>query len=104
MLALMKPSNVATRSRIRGTSSGFTVVTKTSGGGGAVCAGFREQATNSVLQISTALTRKIRLILFLSPLTFRCRVEHEVAPSVFRGIADLACPALCWRAAESNRG
>jgi len=26
-----------------------------------------------VLQISTALTRKIRLILFLSPLTFRCR-------------------------------
>src|ERR1700757_41588 len=43
MLALMKPSNVATRSSTRGTSCGCTVVTSTSGGGGAVCAGLREQ-------------------------------------------------------------
>src|SRR5262245_66680917 len=43
MLALMKPSNVATRSSTRGTSCGSTVVTRTSGGAGSDCAGFREQ-------------------------------------------------------------
>src|SRR6478736_785040 len=91
MLALMKPSNVATRSSTRGTSCGVTVVTRTSGGGGAVCAGLREQPPNNEHQISTALTRTIRLILFLSLLAFRCRAEHDDAPSVFRGIVDLTC-------------
>src|SRR5437868_2556618 len=98
----MKPSSVATRSRTRGTSCGRTVVTRTSGGGGAVCAALREQATNNEPQISTALTRTIRLILFLSPLTFRCRAEHDVAPSVFWGIVDLTCFARRWRICEEQ--
>src|SRR6266545_2053143 len=69
----MKPSSVATRSSTRGTSCGWTVVTRTSGGGGAVCAGLREQPTNNEPQISMALTRTIRLILLLSLLVFGCR-------------------------------
>src|SRR5205814_2179666 len=75
MLALMKPSNVATRSSTRGTSCGVTVVTCTSGGGGEVCVGLREQPRNNDPQISTALTRTIRLILLLSLLAFRCRAR-----------------------------
>src|SRR6476661_7541784 len=62
MLALMKPSNVATRSSTRGTSCGFTVVTRTSGGGGAVCAGLREQLGNDDSSISSAPTRVPRFI------------------------------------------
>src|SRR5438477_8841296 len=87
----MKPSSVATRSSTRGTSCGFTIVTRTSGGGGAVCAGLREQSTNNEPQISVAPTRTIRLIFLLSLLVCRCRAEHDVIQSVFRGIADLAC-------------
>src|SRR4029453_4495584 len=39
----MKPSSVATASFTTGTSRGVTVVTSTSGGGGATCASLREQ-------------------------------------------------------------
>jgi hypothetical protein len=61
----MKPSNVATRSSTRGTSCGLTVVTRTSGGGGAVCAGFREQLNTNSNNISRAPTRVIRFIMFI---------------------------------------
>jgi hypothetical protein len=53
----MKPSSVATRSRTRGTSSGFTVVTSTSGGGGAVCAGLREQPVGNETAIRSEATQ-----------------------------------------------
>src|SRR3954451_19762814 len=43
MFALMKPSNVATRSSTRGTSRGCTVVTRTSGAGGPAWGALREQ-------------------------------------------------------------
>src|SRR6266567_782447 len=65
MLALMKPSNVATRSRTRGTSCGLTVVTSTSGGGGPVCAGFREQLNTNGSNISSVPTRVLRFIMFI---------------------------------------
>src|SRR4029453_4246460 len=39
----MKPSSVATASFTTGTSRGVTVVTSTSGGGGATCSALREQ-------------------------------------------------------------
>src|SRR5215467_15759495 len=54
MLALMKPSNVATRSSTRGTSFGATVVTRTSAGGGPVCADLREQPVANDRPIRTA--------------------------------------------------
>jgi hypothetical protein len=54
ILALMKPSRVATRSSTRGTSRGVTVVTRTSGGGGPVCAGLREQAVEKTKKIKSA--------------------------------------------------
>src|SRR4029077_13621380 len=50
----MKPSSVATRSSTRGTSRGATIVTRTSGGGGAVCAGLREQPVTNDTQIRNA--------------------------------------------------
>src|SRR5262245_18830108 len=53
----MKPSSVATRSSTRGTSAGWTVVTKTSGGGGAVCAGLREQPVGNETAIRSEATR-----------------------------------------------
>src|SRR5436190_19131230 len=53
MLALMKPSTVATRSRTRGTSCGATVVTRTSGAFGGACAGLREQPVEIVAMISS---------------------------------------------------
>src|SRR5438270_13497122 len=53
MLALMKPSNVATRSKIRGTSRGCTVVTSTSGAAGPACGALREQPANET-KISSA--------------------------------------------------
>src|SRR6266550_338178 len=65
MLALMKPSSVATRSSTRGTSCGLTVVTRTSGGGGAVCAGLREQLNNDDSSISSVPTRVLRFIMFI---------------------------------------
>src|SRR5258708_6238140 len=65
MFALMKPSSVATRSRIRGTSCGFTIVTRTSGGGGAVCADFREQLNNDDSSISSVPTRVLHFIMFI---------------------------------------
>src|SRR5215468_7697152 len=57
MFALMKPSNVATRSSTRGTSCGSTVVTWTSGGGAAVCAGLREQLVVNETAIRSAATQ-----------------------------------------------
>src|SRR4030095_15936708 len=74
MLALMKPSSVATRSSTRGTSCGVTVVTRTSGGGGPVCAGLREQAT-SAAQIRTAQTSTTRFMNLLSLLELKCRAS-----------------------------
>src|SRR6266404_957459 len=57
MLALMKPSRVATRSSTRGTSCGVTVVTRTSGTGGPACGAFREQpATNNAPTAKAATT------------------------------------------------
>src|SRR4029453_5507701 len=53
MLALMNPSNVATRSSTRGTSRGVTVVTRTSGAVGSGGAGFREQLIASDTQITS---------------------------------------------------
>src|SRR5438045_4909006 len=53
MLALMKPSSVATRSSTRGTSRGWTVVTKTSGAAGPTCGALREQPANKT-KISSA--------------------------------------------------
>jgi hypothetical protein len=54
MLALIKPSSVATRSSTRGTSCGVTVVTRTSGAVGSGGAGFREQLIASDTQIRSA--------------------------------------------------
>src|SRR5437016_3411702 len=47
MFALMKPSSVATRSSTRGTSRGWTVVTRTSGAGGPAGVVLREQPANN---------------------------------------------------------
>src|SRR6185437_3156331 len=57
ILALMKPSSVATRSSTRGTSCGCTVVTSTSGGGAAVCAGLREQPVANETAIRSKATQ-----------------------------------------------
>src|SRR4030095_12657712 len=43
IFAVMKPSSVATPSFKTGTSFGMTVVTRTSGAGGATCSALREQ-------------------------------------------------------------
>src|SRR4029077_1859117 len=56
MLALMKPSRVATRSSTRGTSFGVTVVTRTSGAGGAACGALREQPAVTATLTSSPTT------------------------------------------------
>src|ERR1700730_4859170 len=58
MFALMKPSSVATRSKIRGTSFGVTVVTRTSGAFAATWAGLREQPESKERKI----TRVVRTV------------------------------------------
>src|SRR5436190_2974670 len=62
----MKPSRVATRSRIRGTSRGVTVVTNTSGAFGVTWAGLREQPDPTDTHSSAA---PIRLIGFMRSFT-----------------------------------
>src|SRR5205809_7285800 len=52
----MKPSSVATRSKIRGTSCCFTVVTRTSGALGATGV-LREQPAKTIALIRSAQTR-----------------------------------------------
>src|SRR5919108_6617571 len=78
MFALMNPSNVATRSNTRGTSCGVTVVTSTSGGGGPVCAGLREQAVENDTHISSAARAISRFINFImSDCELKCRAEMQ---------------------------
>src|SRR4029453_1029073 len=71
MLALMKPSSVATRSSTRGTSCGVTVVTRTSGAVGSGGAGFREQLIASDTQSRRAATAIGRFIDILSIIVSR---------------------------------
>ena len=77
MLALMKPSSVATRSSTRGTSRGCTVVTKTSGGGGAVGAGLREQA-EMIETPSRSPARVASRFIDLLSLTISWTVEPQI--------------------------
>src|SRR5215475_725275 len=79
MLALMKPSSVATRSSTRGTSCGWTVVTRTSGGGRAVCAGLREQPVANETAITSKATRITGFIdsLLLIGAEYRAEIETE---------------------------
>src|SRR5262249_32909524 len=88
MLALMKPSSVATRSSTRGTSCGVTVVTRTSGGGGAVCACLREQAVENATQVrsaASAITRFIDLLSLLGCRAVERRCDH--CPAIWLAIA-----------------
>src|SRR5882724_581026 len=76
MLALMNPSSVATRSSTRGTSCGVTVVTSTSGGGGPVCAGLREQPAENDKQIRKVARAMSRFINFtIVDGWLKCRVQ-----------------------------
>ena len=78
MLALMKPSKVATRSSTRGTSRGVTVVTRTSGAFGAAGAGLREQSKETATKITSAAKRRSRFIISLW-LIANCAVDTEAA-------------------------
>src|SRR6266404_6302584 len=82
MLALMKPSSVATRSRTRGTSRGCTVVTETSGAAGPAGGALREHDANDA-QISAhkaAIVNNRRLPMeFVSPLNPDARFSEKPA-------------------------
>src|SRR6266481_4540124 len=75
MLALMKPSSVATRSSTRGTSCGCTVVTRTSGAGGAACGALREQLETSKTQTEAAPTARNGCILIYGCVAPNCRAR-----------------------------
>src|SRR5882724_9831418 len=77
MLALMNPSNVATRSSTRGTSRGVTVVTRTSGALAGAWAGLREQAVENDTQIRSAPRIESRFInLIITDCELKCRVQN----------------------------